>query len=174
MKNLEKRLFVFALLLAVSLASFSFVAGQTATPDKNARKTNAAAALRAKKKKGKIKPAMNQTNKTPVAAGAWGANGIALDVNETGATIEYDCATGAITEKLTIDGDGNFSAAGTHTRLAPGPIRVGHEPQAQSAHYTGKISGETMTLKIVLDEGGALVGEYALEKGKTPRLHRCL
>ena len=86
------------------------------------RKTTSA---RRVKQNVKTKQPMNQTTISTVAPGVWGAVGIALTVDENGARIEYDCASGEITQKLTVDAQGNFAANGTHARQAPGPIRIG-------------------------------------------------
>lgn len=182
MKRIEKYIFIFALAAIVCLSSspaLSFAAVQTASKTVSAKyagkKTTrkSTAARRAKKKKVKIKQTMNQTNTSAVSTGAWGANGLAMTVTETGARLEYDCASGEITGKLIIDAEGNFTANGTHKRNSPGPIRIGFEPKNQSARYEGKISGETMTLKVVTTENEKVVGEHSLTKGVTPRLHKC-
>ncbi len=110
---------------------------------------------------------------TPVAAGPWGAPGIIFSVEEKIVRIEYDCAEGEIPRTLVVDEHGNFKVDGFHTRHAGGPIRLDDPPKRMPATYEGKISGATMTLKITLANGGGTVGEYALERGKNVRLHRC-
>lgn len=181
MKKLRKYFCLFLMSALASLALFVFAEAQTArktNSNKNNTKTlqikRSSTAANGAKTKGKVKQKMIQANRTPVAPGEWGAAGAALTVDESGAQIEYDCARGEITEKLTVDAAGKFNANGTHTRLSPGPLRVGGEPQSQPAHYEGKISGKTMTFKVVLTESGTLVGEFTLEEGKTARLRRCL
>ena len=52
----------------------------------------------------------------PVAAdpiGTWGGTHIALIVTASDGTVEYDCATGTITEPVRVGSDGSFDAAGT-------------------------------------------------------------
>lgn len=116
---------------------------------------------------------MNQTQKTAVAPGDWGGTGINLTVREEGVTIEYDCAEAEITEKLMIDSKGNFIVEGTYIRRNPGAIRLNFKPKPLAAKFEGKISGEEMTLKVILTESEEEIGDYTLEKDKTARLHRC-
>lgn len=178
MRKPEKYFFIFALaaiLCLLGTPTSSFVHAQTATKSVSVKSASGKSTSKrhAAKKKVKIKQAMNQTNASILSPGAWGANGIALDVTDAGAQVEYDCASGEITEKLNLDSDGNFSVNGTHTPRAPGPIRVGFEPKPEAARYEGKISGDAMTLKVILTASGTTVGEYALKRGVTPRMHRC-
>lgn len=173
MNKFKKFFYTFALLSLVWLTTPPFAEAQTARKKTPQARSAAVVSARRTKKKAKAGEKMIQTN-TPVASGDWGAAGIRLTVEESGAQIQYDCASGEITEKLTVDADGNFAVNGTHTRLAPGPIRVGFEPKSQPARYEGKVSGGTMTFKVVLTESKTTVGEFKLELGKTPRLHRCL
>lgn len=144
--------------------------GQTATNGNLLQTANAH--RRTKKPKGKTK--MKQTKLAAVPAGNWGANGIGLTVEASGARIEYDCADGEIRGKLMIDEQGNFTASGVHIRQSGGPVRLDNPPQEQAASYVGKISGKTMTLKIILTESKETIGEYVLEKDKYARIHRCL
>jgi len=126
-----------------------------------------------RKKKGKTGQKMNQSKLVLVPASTWGANGIKLAVEENAGTIEYDCADGQIEEPLKVDEQGNFTANGVHIRQKGGPIREDSPPPRQPARYQGKISGDKMTLKVTLTESGEVIGTFTLERGKTPRMHRC-
>src|SRR5689334_12436741 len=55
--------------------------------------------------------------------GKWGGLGIAMEVGDRGGTIEFDCAHGTISEKITAKGNGSFAVKGTFVREHPGPIR---------------------------------------------------
>src|SRR5215468_5458811 len=44
--------------------------------------------------------------------GIWGGQGISLEINDSGADINYDCAHGSISGKIVPDGDGKFVAKG--------------------------------------------------------------
>ncbi|MDQ3089090.1 MAG: hypothetical protein M3Q78_10915 [Acidobacteriota bacterium] len=116
---------------------------------------------------------MNQTKLVSVPASTWGATDIILAVEENAGTIEYACADGKIEEPLKVDEKGNFRANGVHIRQKGGPIREDSPPPRQPASYQGRISGDKMTLKVTLSETGEVIGNFTLERGKTPRMHRC-
>ncbi len=124
-----------------------------------------------KKRKRKLK--MNKLEAKSLTAGEWGGVGINLIVENNGASIEYDCAAGAIKQKITLDSLGNFTAQGTYTRRTPGPIRVNISPKSQPALFAGKISGSQMTLKVTLTETNETLEEMTLERGVTARLRKC-
>lgn len=127
-----------------------------------------------KKKPKVVKPTMNKPQNTTVAPGNWGGNGIRLAVESKSTSIEYDCAQGEITEILSIDQNGNFDAKGFHARQHGGPIRDNETDNHQPARYTGRISGDQMTLKVTLVEKDTPIGDFQLERGKNVRLHKCL
>lgn len=116
---------------------------------------------------------MVQTKKTKVAPGKWGGTSIGLSVEETTVTIEFDCATAEITRNLMIDKTGNFSTEGIYIRRSPGALRVKFPPKRAPARFEGKISGKTMTLKITLTETGEKIGDFTLQRGKTPTIRKC-
>ena len=116
---------------------------------------------------------MNQENLTAVPESEWGANGIGLQVKEKVVNIQYACADGEISQKLMINSDGAFSVDGFHMALRGGPTRVDSPPRRQPAHYEGKISGDTMKLKVTLKETGEEIADFTLEKGKNPVIRRC-
>lgn len=117
---------------------------------------------------------MTVSTRTTVSAGTWGGNGIAVVVEPRSARIEYDCAHGEITEALTIDKDGYFDAKGIHVREMGGPIRQDNPNQGQPARYIGRVSANTMTLKVTLTDSGTVIGDYEVELGRNPRLHKCM
>ncbi len=119
---------------------------------------------------------MNKTTHTQtarVAAGVWGGAHIRMEMHEAGARIEYDCAHGTLDEPLTLDNEGHFDARGTHTREAPGPIRLKALPVPQPARFRGRISGETITLTVTLEDSGAEVGTFTLTHGINGRVFKC-
>ncbi len=116
---------------------------------------------------------MNQSKMTAVPPSSWGATGIGVVVTENGVKIEYDCAIGEIKQKLMVDENGEFEADGFHTPEGFGPTRTDNPPKSQPAHYTGKISGDTLTLRVKLMETKEQIADYTLERGRTPRLRKC-
>ena len=106
--------------------------------------------------------------------GAWGGTGIGMTIGKDSTEIEFDCASAEITEPFAAAASGNFSLSGTYTRRSPGPVRVGREAKSQPAEFIGKISGNSMQLKVVLKEANETIGAFSLEKGKTGRIRRCM
>lgn len=177
----KSRLFYFArtyiLAFAVSLASLIVIADTAMAGvgdyDKRSDQTNSKSKQKKKTKK-VAKPIMNKSQHRDVAPGSWGGNGIRLVVEPKSTAIEYDCAEGEITGALTIDRNGNFDAKGFHIRQRGGPIRQGDPQKGEPARYTGRISGNQMTLKVTLIENDTPIGDFQLELGKNVRLHKCL
>jgi hypothetical protein len=108
-----------------------------------------------------------------VAVGVWGGEHIRLQVTESGASIEYDCAHGTINQPLTLDGQGRFEVTGTHTREHGGPVRRDDVPDSYPARYTGRVEGQTMTLTVTLSDAGTDVGTYTLTQGSEGRIRKC-
>jgi len=110
-------------------------------------------------------------------AGQWGTTA-APDANllvkdpAFGASIEFDCASGTIQGPLDVGADGVFKWAGTWV-FAGGP-RPFPPPPGRDAIYTGKVSGDTVVLNVVFDNGGSMQGPYILTFGKQALLKRCL
>lgn len=113
-------------------------------------------------------------NKKRVEPGTWGGPRVRLEVGEKGdASVEFDCAHGTI-EKLAPDGGGEFSARGLFVRERGGPVRAEGGEEGEPARYSGKVTGKTMTLRVVLEGSGEEVGSYTLTHGRGTRLTKCL
>ena len=109
-----------------------------------------------------------------VSAGAWGAIGIAMEVTESGARIEYDCARGTIDQPLLLDTEGRFDVKGLHFREHGGPVREGEESRGQPVRYTGQVTGDNMTLAITPEGSDTVISSHTLVRGKSGRVHKCL
>ena len=106
--------------------------------------------------------------------GPWGGEHIALVVTDTGSTVEFDCASGTITEPLALGPIGKFDATGTFTPGHGGPILQGETPDSHPARYTGQVKGNTMTLTIVETDSGTNLGTFTLQRGVAARVFKCL
>lgn len=105
-------------------------------------------------------------------SGLWGGQGISMEVTDSGATLDFDCASGSITEPIVPDNAGKFSAKGLYARQRPGPTREG-EDESQQAIYSGVLDGENLTLTITLAKNSEKVGNFTLAHGKMGRIRRC-
>jgi hypothetical protein len=109
-----------------------------------------------------------------VAPGSWGGQHMGMVVSDTGAILEYDCATGVITVPLLLNESGEFSWTGTHSPGHGGPVRVDEPPDVRPARYSGRVSGNTMTLTLTLADNSLPPQEYTLVRGATAHVFRCL
>lgn len=108
-----------------------------------------------------------------VAEGLWGGAHLRMNVNGGGATLEFDCARGAITAPFETDSEGRFDLPGTYTREGPGPIRIGREPSARPARYSGRVEGERLTLNVKLEGSDKSLGVYTLAHGDQGHVVKC-
>lgn len=108
-----------------------------------------------------------------VRKGQWGGEHISVLVGDSSARLEYDCAQGTIDQPLEIDARGRFKAKGTHTPERGGPITRGEQPDSHPALYTGEITGDKMTISIVLADTKETVGSFTATFGKRPNLFKC-
>jgi len=119
---------------------------------------------------------MNQTSTNSSQrkiSGMWGGQGISMEVTDSGATLEFDCASGTITEAVVLDSAGKFSAKGRFARQRPGPTREEDDTEGQPAAYSGVVDGENLTLTITLTKNSEKVGDFTLAHGKMGRIRRC-
>lgn len=105
--------------------------------------------------------------------GEWGGQGVSMEATDTGATLNFDCATGSITEAIVPDGAGRFSVKGLFARQHPGPTREEDNNEGQAANYSGVIEGENLTLTITLTRNGEKAGTFNLGHGRIGRIRRC-
>ena len=166
-------LLVLALALISSIITVNIFAAGINHANKETVQTNSNSNKQKKIKK-VVRQTMKQSKHTPVSEGPWGGSGIRLTVGSKTTTIEYDCAEGEITEILAVDQNGNFDAQGFHSPQRGGPLRENAPDNRQPAHYRGKITGNTMTLKVTLRDKDTPIGDFQLELGKNVRLHKCM
>jgi hypothetical protein len=110
-------------------------------------------------------------NKGRVEPGDWGGRGARLTVEKDGARLELDCAHGSL-EAMTLE-EGRFDVAGRFVREHGGPVRRDEAENAVAARYRGSVKDQTMTLELVLEDGGETVGPFELTLGGNARLMKC-
>ncbi|MEP6919596.1 MAG: hypothetical protein ABI967_00625 [bacterium] len=121
--------------------------------------------------------------------GEWAGPHIRLNATEKGATVEYDCAHGTITQRVELTKHGRFDARGTHENETAGhsggPAKdisidnggdtvtpKGATASQLQADYAGRVTGNMMTLTVTRE--GQTFGTFALKRGASVRLHKCL
>lgn len=109
-----------------------------------------------------------------IRQGTWGGKGVVLEVSGSGASIEYDCGYGSISEPIVPDKNGHFEVKGTHVTERPGPVHVGQDDGERPAIYSGSVDGETLDLTVRLSETKKTIGTYTLAYGKRSRIRKCL
>ena len=105
--------------------------------------------------------------------GDWGGTHVGLHLTPAGGTLEYDCASGRITEPLAPRAGGVFEAQGTHTPGHGGPDVEGMVMPTYRATFTGTVRGDRMTLTGRV-ENGVVLGPFALRRGAEAGIFRCL
>jgi hypothetical protein len=110
---------------------------------------------------------------TAVPAGNWGGEHVSMEVTNSGATLEFDCAHGSVPEPLTLDADGRFDRSGVFVREQGGPIREGEPEDTRPARYSGTTDGRSMSLTITIQDGSLPVQAYRLELGNLGHVFRC-
>jgi hypothetical protein len=116
-------------------------------------------------------PGSTPSDGVPVT-GAWGGAHASLTLNDTEGSIEYDCAHGALRSPVRLDAEGRFAVGGVHVREHGGPVRIGEVPDSLPARYLGRVSGDRMTLRVLV--GTDTLGPFELRRGAEPRLFKCL
>jgi len=114
---------------------------------------------------------MSQSKSKTLAQGKWGGPDVSMTVGESSAELQFACGDGEITGSIELDKNNRFKTDGTYSRRGPGPIREGDH--GRPAEYIGHLSGDRLTLKIILKIDNSEIGEYVLDKGKSVRIHRC-
>src|SRR5438034_10632137 len=110
---------------------------------------------------------------TRVAAGLWGGEHVGLTVTNTGGHVEFDCASGQISQPLMLDSVGRFSVEGIYVQERPGPVRIEDEPERKAASYSGRVDGKSMALNVTLVESTQDVGSFTLTYDAEPRVRKC-
>ena len=109
-----------------------------------------------------------------VPNGVWGGEHIRMEVNDSGADIEFDCARGSISQPLRLDGNGRFKVQGIYMAQTPAPAAVdaGLTASGVKATYTGTVSGSSLRLEVFI-EGQDTPRIFDLIHGDQGHLAKC-
>lgn len=119
-----------------------------------------------------------QSNKTNAKMndsiiGSWAGKHISLEITAQGAKIEYDCASGAITEKIILDKNRSFNVLGTHIEEHGGPTRQNEQSPGLPVRFIGRIKGKRMTLIVKRKDNNKVIGTFSLIHGQESLLVKC-
>ena len=103
----------------------------------------------------------------------WGGEHVRLQITETGAALEFDCASGATPQLLVTNAQGAFKVNGTFTRERGGPVRKDNPNTAAPATYTGTFTGDTMKLSVMTGSANETVGDFVLVRGNPGHVVKC-
>jgi len=118
-------------------------------------------------------PITGEARMKGLRVGLWGGEHIRMEVNERGATIEYDCAHGMIGQRITPDRRGRFNVSGKQFAEHGGPVRQEEQLAGDPVQFAGQVNGETMKLSVRNSVSKELVGEFTLVYGVEPKLRKC-
>ena len=106
-----------------------------------------------------------------VATGVWGGMHVEMNVQDQGATLEFDCARGTVPGPLTVNGKGEFRVRGSFFPEHGGPTRR-EENEGTPAIYSGTVTGDNMSLKLEIS-GQPEGRSFELKRGQNGRLMKC-
>ena len=109
-----------------------------------------------------------------IVIGTWGGEHLQLELEETGGTLEYDCAYGTIDAGWTLSDDGEFEGSGEHIIEHGGPVQEGEILPSRPASYSGTIKDDRMSLTVTLSDSAQVIGTFELVHGSDGKIVRCL
>jgi len=109
-----------------------------------------------------------------VPNGVWGGEHIRIEVTDTGADIEFDCARGIISQRLELDAHGRFKIQGTYRAETPAPAAVDGNSTSSgvTATYSGLLNGSNLRLAVSI-EGQDTPRTFDLVQGDQGHLAKC-
>jgi|HubBroStandDraft_4_1064222.scaffolds.fasta_scaffold161099_2 hypothetical protein len=117
--------------------------------------------------------ASSDAKQAPVSIGKWGGTHVEMEVTEQGASLDFDCARGAISEPLLLDAAGKFQVKGTFYPQHGGPIKKDEPLRSIAVVYSGAVQGDSMELEFTIAEDNGSPQKFTLVRGKNGNLRRC-
>ena len=103
--------------------------------------------------------------------GQWAGPQVQMTAGDTGAKIEFSCASATIDAAVYPDDAGNFKASGRHSSFPVGPTPADVPPASSPVQFTGHVAGDILHLN--LHRQGVQDESYRLERGRRTKLIRC-
>ncbi len=113
-----------------------------------------------------------------VPNGVWGGEHIRMEVSNSGADLEFDCARGSISQRLQVDDKGGFKVEGMYIAESPANAAVdggfaGHSAgRGVKATYSGTLSGSSLRLEVYV-EGQDMPRTFTLVRADEGHLAKC-
>jgi hypothetical protein len=116
---------------------------------------------------------------TPISApptpltGTWRSIAAEMTLTVQGGSIQFGCASGTINAPVMLNAQGEFLVNGTYTQgsgVPPPPESP--PPTPQPTVYSGKVSGNTLTLNLQI-QGGSPGSPFTLERDGTAQVIFC-
>ena len=101
--------------------------------------------------------------------GVWAGDGVRLSITLITARFESPCYDGELTIPFQYGPDGRFETGGLLTRQGGAP--GGDPPTPRFATFTGRVSGDALTLSIAPDDFG--LGPYQLQRDAQVNIIGC-
>jgi len=109
-----------------------------------------------------------------LTAGAWGGEGAVLRIADDGvATLEFDCATGSLSDPPTVQPDGSFSWVGEFDPERGNPVAGTGDADPQPATYHGVLDGTELTLSVDVEPLDHAEGPFVLSRDEPGFLRKC-
>ena len=118
-------------------------------------------------------PALHAQQDRTADSELWGGRGISLRSRASGASIEFDCGHGSLSQPIQPDANGEFSVSGTYSPEQGGPVQRDSSPESLPATYKGKITGDSMTLEVGLADKERQPPPFTLTRGSSGRVVKC-
>ena len=103
----------------------------------------------------------------------WGGDHVEMAITADGARLEFDCATGAIAERVRPNAQGAFKVNGTFTPESRGPVRDDAAPRALKATYSGTITGDAMSLRVEIEGEEGPGRSFSLVRDRPGNVRKC-
>ncbi|HET8646938.1 MAG TPA: hypothetical protein VFO85_15695 [Vicinamibacteria bacterium] len=101
--------------------------------------------------------------------GTWGGDDAGVIVEGQAAHVHIGCTKGDTAAPIALDGDGEFAVRGLYNVNAY-PVDQGI---LHPARFTGRVSGNEMTLQVQLLDTDQRLGPVTLRLGRNPDMRRC-
>ena len=103
--------------------------------------------------------------------GMWGGPNLRMEVNDSGAELEFACGSGTISGPIDLNQNGEFHASGTFKQGSFGPTRE-DATSDREASFTGSLEGDTLKIEMVLS-GQDQVQKFTVSRGRGTKLMKC-